>query len=805
MAARRGSEYRYSIVGRNESSRATEQAGRGLERLAKQAFELSGTLDFTTNLAGKTARALKKLAEAAVVPIEAAIEQERVERQLAAVLESTAGAAGVTEQAAKDLASSYQRLTTFGDEVIIGAENMLLTFTNVSGNTGVFQRAIGATLDLATAMDQSLKESVLKVGKALNDPIRGVSELREVGITFSDAQIAMVASLTETNRLAEAQGVILDELNRQFGGSAAAAKDTFGGAVKSLTNAWGNLLEEIGQLVTESPAVRNALKGLAEVVAEMVTQIDSGEGSFGHLRESAEGFVDRSVPKILRGLAALVDALQGQGGLYAGTLNIARVFDSLSLSGQKVANTYLQIGLAVQGLSAWWDDDYTKVNQVLEAYDSMQAAVARNESAHQELVDAIERASEGSTSAGDALRQLAEDIESTGEAAMFVGDEFEKLAKSLLETSESAGRAVHGQAKADIESLRMLFEEGFAVSDSMGFTAYEFAIEELERMINAAEAVVHEFEPGTISPPAVEQGDPAAFQQMFAPLITMAEAVGSLWTDMHERRMEQERQYQALLARESEIMLWGMQSVFSNAAAGFESLSDGWRRFGSGLKAQMTDNLLEPIFGAESALKDLFNPIFGILRSVGQAVHDSLIKPMVDGIVGFFKQWIVGEAAAAEASTGIHAASAATTTGTTLTAVAAMMPALSAAATAALIATLGGAGSAAGLLPGLLAQAKAQGAAAVAFAEGGEVTGPTFALIGEDGREVVIPETKTARSRELLSDLYDRKPSLFAGVGRGGSTVQNVSITINSQPGQSGEEIAHEAIRLLDERLGRMV
>ena len=51
--------------------------------------------------------------------------------QLNAVLKSTAGVAGVTAQAADDLAKSLEGVTNFDDEAVLSAENLLLTFTKI--------------------------------------------------------------------------------------------------------------------------------------------------------------------------------------------------------------------------------------------------------------------------------------------------------------------------------------------------------------------------------------------------------------------------------------------------------------------------------------------------------------------------------------------------------------------------------------------------------------------------------------------------------------------------------------------------
>ena len=175
-------------------------------------------------------------------------EQAKVEKQLDTVLKSTQNAAGLTAKEIKNFASSLQGITTFGDEAVIASSNLLLTFKEIGGET--FKRAQAAILDVSTAMGQDLKASSIQVGKALNDPIKGLTALSRTGITFTEDQKEVIKSLQETGDIAGAQAIILKELESQFGGSAKAAAETFGGALQQLSNEQGDIAEKFGQFVS---------------------------------------------------------------------------------------------------------------------------------------------------------------------------------------------------------------------------------------------------------------------------------------------------------------------------------------------------------------------------------------------------------------------------------------------------------------------------------------------------------------------------------------------------------------------------
>jgi hypothetical protein len=174
----------------------------------------------------------------------AAMEAELVQADLNAVLKSTGGIAGVTADAANELANSLSKVTMFEDDVILAGENMLLTFTNIGKD--VFPMATQAMLDMAQKMGTDPTQAAIQLGKALNDPIAGISALSRVGVTFSEDQKKTIKALMDTGDTAGAQKIILAELNKEFGGVAQAAGGTLQGQLTILQNQFGNVKESVG-------------------------------------------------------------------------------------------------------------------------------------------------------------------------------------------------------------------------------------------------------------------------------------------------------------------------------------------------------------------------------------------------------------------------------------------------------------------------------------------------------------------------------------------------------------------------------
>ncbi len=191
--------------------------------------------------------------------------QEQAIAKRNAVLESTGYAAGFTSQQLDQMASSLQKVTTYGDETTIAMQAVLLTFKQIGGKQ--FEKAQELILDMAKTLNMDLKSAALQVGKALNDPVLGVSALSEAGIQFTEDQKNMIKAMVKANDIIGAQTVILGELESQFGGVARAVALTRSGQLEQMANAYGDLKEQIGGLILKltSPGVKEALGALTEL------------------------------------------------------------------------------------------------------------------------------------------------------------------------------------------------------------------------------------------------------------------------------------------------------------------------------------------------------------------------------------------------------------------------------------------------------------------------------------------------------------------------------------------------------------
>lgn len=184
-------------------------------------------------------------------------------------LRSTENAAGFTLERLQQIASSLQDDSLYGDEEILQkVTTQLLTFTNIVGRE--FERTQKVALDLSAKLGTDLQSSAIQLGKALNDPVANLSALSRSGIQFSSDQKELIKSLASTNRLAEAQGIILDELERQYGGTAKAVSGAGLGPLKQLQNTLGDITEEFGTLIAKAitpfiKTLKRLVKGFREL------------------------------------------------------------------------------------------------------------------------------------------------------------------------------------------------------------------------------------------------------------------------------------------------------------------------------------------------------------------------------------------------------------------------------------------------------------------------------------------------------------------------------------------------------------
>jgi len=307
-------ELRVEITGKDKLSPVLGRIKTGLHRIKAAAKGLGRGIASGMRFASVGAAAL---AGGLALSIRAAIKQENAEKKLGAVLRATGGAAGISAKAMKEYAAELERTTVYGDEAVIDMQAMLATFKEIKGAN--FNSATDAILDMSAVLGQDLKSSAIQVGKALNDPIKGVTALSRVGVSFTEGQKELIKSLAEGGDVAGAQAVILKELRSEFGGAARAARTTLGGSLSFLKNQMGSVLEAFGQAADEGLDLRGMFNKIGEGAAKFASEVG-----------------DKVVPK-LEGLREIITGIfEGGDARSAGIERLKAGFSGL---GEGIANT----------------------------------------------------------------------------------------------------------------------------------------------------------------------------------------------------------------------------------------------------------------------------------------------------------------------------------------------------------------------------------------------------------------------------------------------------------------------------------
>lgn len=293
------------------------QARQELQGVGREGARLGQTLK--TGLAVGAGIAGAAIAKTFVDGVKAAEDYVTMQRRTAAVIKSTGNAARISVKGVAKLAGEIEGLTGVDENLIINSQNVLATFTKVRNGIGksnkVFDRATRAAVDMSAALGTDLKGSTIQLGKALNDPIKGITALSRSGVSFTEEQKKQIKTLVESGDVLKAQKLILAEVEKEFGGAAkAAGGEGFTGALNRAKDSLGDLTRDLltvalPGLTTLADGFTNnvvpAIRGFAEGVRDRI--LPAVRTAFGQL--------SRFTPKIdLKGaLAGIVRQVKGWG------------------------------------------------------------------------------------------------------------------------------------------------------------------------------------------------------------------------------------------------------------------------------------------------------------------------------------------------------------------------------------------------------------------------------------------------------------------------------------------------------------
>ena len=233
--------------------------------------DMSKNVDTSFKQIAKTigvAFAVKEVVRFGKYAVKSAEEAESQFRKLAQTVKVTGAETWTTTQYLVKMSEQLSNQTNYSVTEIQEMQTVLLGFKNITGEA--FDETSRAILDMAEVMGMDLKSATQAVGKALDDPIKGMGALSRQGFVFSEQEKENLKLLMETGNQLEAQKIILNELNTTYGNASREGQNAFA----QLRNATQNLTEDLGKLLL--PTLEKIAKKFADIFTKYHTLLNEG-------------------------------------------------------------------------------------------------------------------------------------------------------------------------------------------------------------------------------------------------------------------------------------------------------------------------------------------------------------------------------------------------------------------------------------------------------------------------------------------------------------------------------------------------
>ena len=323
--------------------------GSGFDKLSRELDRLNTPMEkigaVSKTLAPAAMIGLTALSGLAVGALRAAEEAQVANNRLDSVAQSMGlfgtNTKNVTDRL-KAFADETMKKIGVDDELIKSTQAQLFTFKELAETAdvtgGAFDRATIAAFDMAAVLGGSGEDNAVRLGKALQDPILGLTALRKAGVLFRDEQENSIKTFVAAGDTLAAQEIILGELETQFGG---AAEATVTDSAK-MSIAFGEMTEAIG----------TGLLPVIETITPLIT------GLFDYIGKNS------GVITVLAGIfAALAIAILAVN--FA--LNANPIVKVITLIGFLIAGVVLLIDYLV-GLYGGWDKLFADLGKWIKGF-----------------------------------------------------------------------------------------------------------------------------------------------------------------------------------------------------------------------------------------------------------------------------------------------------------------------------------------------------------------------------------------------------------------------------------------------------
>lgn len=642
-------EQKQLIDGHKRTHISTKALETGFISLNSSVTKLSSSFAFQAAIAGGFVALLRSI-------FKNTAEAEKATALLTSRIQATGGSAGKSIEQLEKLATKFERLTGVEDELIMESEATLATFRRMPSES--FEPALKAALNLAAGTD-SLNDKVKLLGRAMEDPVKGISRLERQGILLSKAQKDNIKDFAEHGQKAKANAIILAEVEKRAGGAAEALRDTLGGSVKALSNAWGNLMEEIGKSSGGGGMLRTGIEGV-------VSALEYLKDNWNIFESAIFTVLGNISDRLARFVAFWIDR-------WADAAKALKIFIDLTSFGQVDTSGIERFGGTLRDLA----DNVRQTGKYLkEGFDikAEEAAIGSTSKAVKGLADDIEDLGEESEKAAKKLQALIDKVRGFGVSASeakslafdivksvqsmkgvfsfqdvdttSIGDFSRELAKRLREFDAAAKEAKLSGDK--IESLR---------AQIVRFTSEEFAakgLEDLNRKLlefaKAGKETLDNFQDVSLPDWYQDAGEQAkgllSTEQKRALTIEEANKAlqrGAISLDEHRKIVQQNT---AVWVQQTSEIERQFETVFAHLSGIFEGFAGSLGNF----IARSFDSIDEAIDGLKQDLKSV------LVNTVADYIQQWL-SMWFKAFAAWLARWIVTQRAAQAASAATGAMS----------------------------------------------------------------------------------------------------------------------------------------------------
>lgn len=271
-----------------------KDALKAIDKFAKEATKNLKSIDFGINflavvegfklIGGAAKSAFKAVTGFASDLVSAASVQEDAINRLNTALSITGKFSNEASEDLQNFASALQATSKFGDEAILSSAGLIQNLARL--DTEGLKQATQSAADLSAALGIDLESASSLVAKALNGQ---TGALARYGI-----QVKKGATDTETF------ANVITALNNQFGGSAAAQLNTFSGALAQAKNAYGDIFEEAGTVITQNRGVIIVLQEATKAFLKITEFIKEN-------RQAISDLIRDGIIKLLNILPLIID------------------------------------------------------------------------------------------------------------------------------------------------------------------------------------------------------------------------------------------------------------------------------------------------------------------------------------------------------------------------------------------------------------------------------------------------------------------------------------------------------------------